>query len=67
MELIFIILATNIKIKFQKGKDDAWYLIISDYDDGYKKLIDIFDGIRNKITEKTWDPVEYDKDYMRKN
>ena len=53
--------------QFEKGKDDAWYLIISDDDDVYKKLIDIFDGIRNKITEKTWDAVEYDKDYMKKN
>ena len=53
--------------QFEKGKDDAWYLIISDEDDVYKKLIDIFDGIRNKITEKTWDAVEYDKDYMKKN
>ena len=53
--------------QFGKGNDDARYLIISDYDDGYKTLIDIFDGIWNKITEKTWDAVEYDKDYMKKN
>ena len=30
-----------------------------------KKLIDIFKSIKNKITEKTWDAVEYDKDYMK--
>ena len=30
-----------------------------------KKLIDIFESITNKITEKTWDAVEYDKDYMK--
>ena len=63
----FYLRIVDMNGQFEKGKDDAWYLIISDYDDGYKKLIDIFDGIRNKITEKTWDPVEYDKDYMRKN
>ena len=38
--------------QFEKGKDDAWYLIISDDDDVYKKLVDIFDGVRNKITKK---------------
>ena len=63
----FYLRIVDMNGQFEKGKDDAWYLIISDYDDGYKKLIDIFDGIRNKITEKTWDAVEYDKDYMRKN
>ena len=30
-----------------------------------KKLIDIFESITNKITEKIWDAVEYDKDYMK--
>ena len=48
-----------------KSKDNAWYLVISDKDDVYKKLIDIFESIKNKITEKTWDVVEYDKDYMK--
>ena len=38
--------------QFEKGKDDAWYLIISDDDDVYKKLIDIFESIKNKIIEK---------------
>ena len=31
----------------------------------YKKLVDIFKSIKNKITEKTWDALEYDKDYMK--
>ena len=52
----------NINGQFQKGKDDAWYLVISDKDEIYKKLVDIFKSIKNKITEKTWDALEYDKD-----
>ena len=51
--------------QFEKGKDDSWYLIISDKDDVYKKLVDILESIKNKITEKTWDTLEYDKDYMK--
>ena len=31
----------------------------------YKKLVDIFESIKNEITEKTWDALEYDKDYMK--
>ena len=31
----------------------------------YKKLVDIFESIKNKIIEKTWDALEYDKDYMK--
>ena len=31
----------------------------------YKKFADIFKSIKNKITEKTWDALEYDKDYMK--
>ena len=54
-----------IKGQFEKGKDDAWYLVISDKDDVYKKLADIFKSIKNKITEKTWDTLEYDKDCMK--
>ena len=50
--------------QFKKGKDDAWYLVISDKD-VYKKLVDIFESIKNKITEKKWDALEYDKDYMK--
>ena len=53
-----------IKGQFQKGKDDAWYLVISDKDDVYKKLVDIFESIKNEITEKTWGALEHDKDYM---
>ena len=55
----------DIKGQFEKGKDDTWYLGISDKDDVYKKLVDIFKSIKNKITEKTWDALEYDKDYMK--
>ena len=54
----------DIKGQFEKGKDDAWYLVISDKDDVYKKLVDILESIKNKIIEKTWDALEYDKDYM---
>ena len=55
----------DIKGQFEKGKDDAWYLVISDKDDVYKKLVDIFESIKNEIIEKTWDALEYDKDYMK--
>ena len=51
--------------QFEKGKDGAWYLVISDNGDVFKNLVDIFESIKNKITEKTWDAVEYDKDYMK--
>ena len=50
--------------QFEKGKDDAWYLVISGKDDVYKGLVDILESIKNKIREKT-DVVEYDKDYMK--
>ena len=55
----------DVKGQFGKGKDDAWYLVISDKDDVYKKLVDIFESIKNEIIEKTWDALEYDKDYMK--
>lgn len=55
----------DINSQFEKGKDDAWYLVISDKDDVYKKLVDIFESIKNEITGKTWDALEYDKDYMK--
>ena len=42
----------------------ASYLVISDKDDVYKKLVNIFKSIKNKITEKTWYVVKYDNDYM---
>ena len=31
----------------------------------YKKLVDIFESIKNEIIEKTWDASKYDKDYMK--
>ena len=52
----------DIKGQFDKGKDDAWYLVISYKDDVSKKLGDILESIKSKITEKTWDALEYDKD-----
>ena len=54
----------NINGQFEKGKDDTWYLVISDKD-VYQNLVDIFESIKNKITEKTWDVLEYYKDYMK--
>ena len=54
-----------MKDQFEKGKDDAWCLIISDKGDAYKKLVGILESIENKITEKTWDALEYDKDHMK--
>ena len=56
----------DIKGQFEKGKDDAWYLVISDKDDVYKRLLDILQSIKNKIMEKAWDAFEYDKDYMKR-
>ena len=61
----FYLRIVDIKGQFEKGKDDAWYLVISDKDDVYKKLVDILESIKNKIIEKTWDALEYDKDYMK--
>ena len=55
----------DMKGQFGKGKDDTWYLVITDDDDVFEKLVDIFESIKNKITEKTWDVVEYDNDYMK--
>ena len=55
----------DIKGQFEKGKDDALYLVLSDKCDVYKKLVDIFESIKNKIIEKTWDALKYDKDYMK--
>ena len=54
-----------MKGQFQKGKDDAWYLVISNKDNVYKKIVDTVESIKNKTTEKTWDALEYDKDYMK--
>ena len=55
----------NMSSHFERGKDDAWYAVTPDKDDVYKKLVDIFESIKNEITEKTWDALEYDKDYMK--
>ena len=55
----------DMKGQFGKGKDDAWCLIISSDDNVFKKLADIFESIKNKITEKAWGVVEYDKGYMK--
>ena len=41
------------------------YLVNSDKDDVYKKLIDLFKNIKNKITKKAWDVVENDNDYRK--
>ena len=46
------LIIVDIKGQFEKGKDDAWYLVISDKDDVYKKLVGIFESIKNEITEK---------------
>ena len=39
--------------------------VISNKHNVYKKLVDILESIKNKITEKTRDALEYDKDYMK--
>ena len=61
----FYLRIVDIKAQFEKGKDDAWYLVISNKDDVYKKLVDTFESIKNEIIEKIWDALEYDKDYMK--
>ena len=38
--------------QFEKGKDDVWYLIISGDDDVFKRLVDIFESIKNKLQQK---------------
>ena len=55
----------DINGQIEKGKDDVWHLIMSGDDDVFTKLADIFESIKNKITEKTWDAVKYDKDYIK--
>ena len=55
----------NMNGQFEKGKYDAWYLVISDKDDVYKKLLDILESIKNIITKKKWDVVKYDNDYIK--
>ena len=55
----------DIKGQFKKCKGDAWYLVISDKDEVYKNLADIFESVKNEIIEKAWGVLEYDKDYMK--
>ena len=55
----------NMNGQFEKGKDDTWYLVVSDKNDVFKKLVDILESIKNKIIEKTWDVVKYDNDFMK--
>ena len=43
-----------MKGQFEKGKDGAWYLVICYDDDAFKKHVDIFVSIKNKITEKAY-------------
>ena len=38
----------DMKGQFEKGKDDAWHLIISYKDDVYEKIMNIFESIKNK-------------------
>ena len=40
-------------------------VMMHDDDDVFKKLVDIFESIKYRITEKTRDAVEYDKNYMK--
>ena len=53
------------KIKVDKKDFNVWYLVISHKDDVSKKLVDIFKSIKNKITEKKLDALEYDKGYIK--
>ena len=39
-----------MKGQFEKGKDEAWFLIISYKDDDYENLMSLFESIKNKIT-----------------
>ena len=61
----FYLRIVDIKGQFEKVEDDVWYLVISDKDDVYKRLVDILKNIKNKITEKKWDALEYDKEYIK--
>ena len=58
MNLLYLKM-TDMSGQFEKGKDDVWYLVISDDEDVFKKLVDIFKSSKNKITETTWTVVEY--------
>ena len=53
----FYLKIADIKGQFEKGKDDPSYLVISNKDDVYKKVVVILESIKNKITEKTRDSL----------
>ena len=61
----FYLRTVDMKGHFEKGKDGAWYLVAFFKDAVYEKLTNIFESIKNKIVEKTWDALEYDKDYVK--
>ena len=42
----------DIKGQFEKGKNGAWYLVISDKDEVYKKLVDILKVLKMKLQKK---------------
>ena len=48
----FYLRIVNMNGQFKKGKDDVRYLIISDNDDVFKKLIDTFESIKIKLQKK---------------
>ena len=50
----FYLRIVDMKGQFEKGKDDAWYLVAFFKDAVYEKLTNIFESIKNKIVEKTW-------------
>ena len=41
-----------MKGQFEKGEDDAWYLVISNNDDVYKKLQIFLKVLKIKLQEK---------------
>ena len=42
----------NMNSQFEKGRDDAWYLVISNKDNVYKKLVDILQSIKIELQKK---------------
>ena len=48
----FYLRIVDMKGQFEKGKDDAWYLVAFFKDAVYEKLRNIFESIKNKIVEK---------------
>ena len=43
---------TDMKSQFENCNDDAWYLVIANKDDVYKKLVDIFEVLTIKLQKK---------------